>query len=238
MHRRIFISSLGIASMGFVAIPSPISSLKLEEQISKIPPEELKLCFENYCKKVFDSALDINNQSPNGRYFFAESYEVLIHPNQNTIFDFSDEIIKISKSFGFDASALKKGKMPDGMSVGDGGVIISSDGKFSIFKIPGLLNYNSTVKYKNCVNILSSTPPCEWKKIDVLERSKKNSNTYTGNSNGSFKLWLTGEQLINFDIEETKPVLKFRENESHLEKINIEILKKLLSENIIKTINI
>ena len=112
MKRRKFVNKIGGITAGLAVYPGMPLSVWGNETGGTFSDEELKAALEKYCRKIFYSKPDMKFLTPNGRYFFADSFEVEADSNTNSIFDFADQVIEKTKSSGFDASALKEGKMP------------------------------------------------------------------------------------------------------------------------------
>lgn len=231
MERRNFVSVIGGISVGLTAAPGIITSVLASEMGGSFTDYELKIALEKNCQKIFNSSPDKEYLAPNGRYFFAESFEIEVDSKINSIFDFADQVIEKSKSSGFDASALKEGKIPNGMQVYNGGVVIKSEKIMKMFKVEGLKNYNATITYKNGINIATKVPPCEWiglKKIEKMDRG----NGYEGNLKGPFRIWIMGNRPINLNVEEIEPAIRFSENNMPLNTVSSSFLKEVFSDKI------
>lgn len=231
MERRNFVSAIGGISAGLMAAPGIVTSVLASEMSGSFTDEELKIALEKYCSKIFNSSPDKEYLAPNGRYFFADSFEIEVNSTMNSIFDFADEVIEKAKSTGFDASALKEGKIPEGMQVCNGGAMIQSDKVMMMLKLEGLVNFNATIKYKNGINIATKVPPCEWvdlKKIEKLDRG----NGYQGNLKGPFRIWIMGDRPISLNVEEIEPAIRFSKNNMPLNTVSSNFLKEVFSDKI------
>lgn len=237
MKRRTFVNVVGSVSAGLVITPSIASSVFGDETNRSFSDEELKAALEKYCRKIFNSSPELETLVPNGRYSFADSFEIEINTKLNSIFDFADEVIEKAKSTGFDASALKEGNIPDGMQVASGGVIFQNEGKMAIFKVEGLKNYNATITYKNGINIATKVPPCEWKKLKKIEKAGEKAGGYLGNLNGPFRIWIMNDRSINMNVEEIEPAIRFDKDMRPLNTVNDDFLNGVFSEEILEIIS-
>jgi len=235
MKRRAFVNMMGGVSAGLVLAPPVASSVFADEKNRPFPGEELKMAIEAYCRKIFDSSPDPDLLAPGGRYFFAGSFEVEVVSEKNSIFDLADEVIEKTKSSGFDASALKEGKIPDGMMVMSGGITVQNEKGMAVFQIEGLKNWDASIIYHNCINILSKVPPREWNKLKKIEPLAVGKG-YSGNLKGSFKIWLVGDNSLKLDVESITPSVRLAPDSEVKAILNSEVLSRFLPEKIMKKI--
>jgi hypothetical protein len=233
MKRRTFVNIFGGASTGLIISPNIVSSVFLQDKTQAFTPEELKTALEEYYWKIFDSSLNAETLAPEGRYFFADSFEIEVNSAKNDVFDFAEFIIEQARSLGFDASVLKEGKIPNGMQVINDGITIFTEKGMTIFKVEGLKNWDASIIYNNCINIMAKVPPCLWNKLDKIQPLIRGRG-FEGNLSGPFKIYLSDNQTKRLNIERIAPSIRFINKTEEITILNSKILSQFFSENVIE----
>ncbi|MDE5421135.1 hypothetical protein L3073_02820 [Ancylomarina sp. DW003] len=235
MKRRNFIkNSLG-AALGLTVLPSVVQAAIIDLNQQSFSSDEMHAALHNYYGKIFNSKLDPTISSPNDRYYFAESFEVVVNKEKNSVFDIADRVIEICEEINFDASSLKKGIIPEGMTVAEGGIRLKVDGKEILGRVSELKSYDATIRTKNHISIISKSKPEEWSKLKKL---KKGKHFYEGILNGSpFRVFVQEEHNVMVGVDQLYPNLRIR-NIKQFNTLNIEQFKGVVSENIISKIHL
>ena len=209
-----------------------------QKHVALFPEQELFDMLYKHYNSVFNTVLDTTVSLD--RYYFAESFDITVNKEKNTVFDCAEEIIQ-KLGNDFDASSLRDGIIPEGMSVGQGSVATK---KYLRLPIDGLKNYDAVIAYKNYLSIATKAPMSQWsglKKIHensaVKIRSSENQvRTYEGHFKGEeYRFWKFDCFEKKISVEQLTPSLKIKEEQS---AVNVSQLKELLSPLVIETLKI
>ena len=234
MRRRNFIKNSFGAALGLSVFPGVLHAALIESN-QQFTSSEMYAALHSYYGKIFNSKLDPTISSPNDRYYFAESFEVIINEEKNSIFDIADRVIELCEEVNFDASSLKKGIIPEEMNVTKGGIRLKVDGKEILARMPELKSYDATICTKNHISIISKSKPEEW---SDLKKIKKGKHYFEGVLNRApFKVFIREEHNMTVVIDQVHPNLKLH-NLKQFNVLNIEQFKGVVSENIFTKIHI
>jgi len=234
MKRRVFITKTGLISTGVVMFPLVAASSKYNFGKTVFNPTELRNAIDRYLSKTFNNKPDENIIPPDGRFYFASSYDVDVNTDKNDIYSVADKVITKCKLIGFDAAELKLGNIPDGMQILNGGIIINKDSKFSVLKIEGLNNFDARVTFRNCINFKTEVPIREWKNLRKVEKIPT-SNGYVGNLRGVFRVWMIGDFFNNISFESIDPI-RLSQNCNFTGRCNSGFLNEFLSQEVFNLI--
>ncbi|MCT4588318.1 MAG: hypothetical protein N4A71_10880 [Carboxylicivirga sp.] len=174
MNRRLFLKTMGLGSIGIASAGYLMANNNFitQNKVVEFPPEELKSSLTQYINRYFNGELfNPNEPLPNGIILVADGFEVVPVVGKNNIFDIADIVIERCKSIGFDASNLKKGEIPNGMEVNNGGIAIRTQEVITFIKIEDLVDYDATIRYHNGFLIISSLPPVQWNTVNKINRA-------------------------------------------------------------------
>lgn len=119
MKRRKFIKNvIGTTATLGLASPLAMGNLLRKKDKSDFSPEAIITACKCYFDPVFlMQNVDLSSLPPKGLVILADSYELIINEERNDIFDVAEIIIEETKPFGFNAEALREGKIPEGLTV-------------------------------------------------------------------------------------------------------------------------
>jgi len=227
MKRRDFIKTSAIAGASLLI---PWETIALTKENDFLSNEEKNKLIYTYFNRIFNSSIDSNISTPTNRYLFADSFEIAINNEKNTIFDFTDEIIELGHNLDEDWSCLKKGTMPINLKTGNGTLKITKDnGSFQLIKFDKLKMHDATLRLHNYVQVLSYSPPAEWHKIKKLKTTETDLYTIlNGKLKGErFRVWKKDIEERKLNIEQYKPTLHFK-NRHIINFHKLTTLRKLI----------
>lgn len=168
MKRRKFLKTVGATSIVFWAGKLYSYNYWSDKEVKIYPPEELKDALE----KHFNAIINGENFNPNvlplnGKMIIVKSYSIVINNKKNSIFDVAEIVVGKLKVHGFDATALKKGIIPENLGIGPG--ILRIPGSMFPIRVEELKNYDATLSFQNFCNIKTDVPPSEWSKIKSFD---------------------------------------------------------------------
>lgn len=244
MKRRKFLKTAGAVSVVLSAGTLYAYNYLPDKEVKMYPPDELKAALEKHFNEILDGK-NFNPEvlPPNGKMMVTKSYSIVINNQKNSIFDIADLMIDKLKKFGYDASSLKKGEMPEGLGIGSGTVQIP--GRMFPVRIEELMNYDATLSLSNYSMINTQVPPSEWKKIQSFKEEVNPSGmhiyTSTIDNKPVFKLSNMPNREkpfeFRFNVSRIDPMVVIEDNISTL-ILDFSQIEPLFSDNILETINI
>lgn len=170
MKRRKFLRTAGVASVALSAGSLMAFNRFPAAEDRKLTPEEMQTVLDTYFADLMNGKYFNPNILPvNEKLFIVKSYSVDIIKERNTIFDVADIVIERLKRTGFNASSLKKGIIPEELTVG-AGFVRPANHAFGT-PIDELKNYDAILSLHEYSVIKSNKLPSTW--INIVSFTKE-----------------------------------------------------------------
>ena len=238
MKRRNFIKSSALFSAGIFMPWQGISTI-MTDQTDISEADKVKI-LNNYFNNIFNSQLDPGIIIPGNRYHFAESFEIELNKEKNSVFDFTDEIIDLGKDLNEDFSSLEKGVIPSNLTIGNGTLIIKSEnGNVQVRKFSKLKTHDAKLNYCNHLQVLTYSPPKEWGSLKKLTQvSDGKYAIFEGKLKGKlFRVWKSNNHKHVLNISQYIPNVLIEEKR-RISFQNLSVLRKYIEGDNCKTLNI
>lgn len=177
MNRRSFLRTMGLGSIGLASIGYLMANNNFLTQsvVNQLQAEELKSALTKYINRYFKGELFVPNGPLSSGVITAVSrFEIEPVIEKNNIFDFADLVIEQCKKKGFDATSLRSGIIPTGMTVSSNGYQIRTSETMYSNKIEGLKDYDALMRCHNPIVIKTTLPPNEWNAISDFKKTFEN----------------------------------------------------------------